>query len=110
MRLRRLIEDEETGVEFSLPRHQKEGVSPNGGMEDLMRIFLAGWRSTPFKMRLWPDGTEEYENDFSASYGWENVMISMFETLAAYLMDGSEIEICPDSGRDRLVVINGKAV
>ena len=109
VQLQRLIKHE-TRADFSLPRHQQEGVTPDSGMEDLVRIFLAGWKETPFKLQIRSDGTEEYENVFSAGYGWERVMIEMFEALAPYLMDGSKMEICLDSSHDRLMIVGGEAV
>ena len=51
-----------------------------------------------------------YSNAFNASYGWEVVMIEMFETITPFLEDGSELLIYPDSDYDKLIVKNGKCI
>ena len=47
---------------------------------------------------------------FNASYGWESVMLSMFEEIAPYLDNKSELLIYPDSDYDKVVIKNGKAI
>ena len=51
-----------------------------------------------------------YENGFDASYGWESVMMEMFELIAPYLADGSELYIYPDNDYDHLLIKNGKCI
>lgn len=51
-----------------------------------------------------------YYNGFDASYGWESVMMEMFEILAPFLEDKSEMYIYPDEDYDHLTVKNGKYV
>jgi hypothetical protein len=91
---------------YSLDDYAKEGATTEtfGG---LMRIFLAGREELDIGK---VDGFTIYENEFDASYGWESVMMEMFDTLAPYLEDGSEFLIYPDSDYDKLIVQNGKSV
>lgn len=44
---------------------------------------------------------------FHGSYGWESVMVSVFERLAPHLEDGSVIEMDMDEGCRTLIVENG---
>lgn len=46
--------------------------------------------------------------DFSASYGWEEVMVEIFYHAARRLSDGSYIEIYPDDGMHRITVSEGR--
>ena len=48
--------------------------------------------------------------DFDGSYGWEFVMLRIFETAAKTLDDKSEIVIYPDSGYHKIMVKNGKVI
>lgn len=45
--------------------------------------------------------------DFDASYGWDSCMTEWFEGIASMLLDGSELEIFPDNGYEKLYVENG---
>ena len=47
---------------------------------------------------------------FNASYGWESVMLSMFEEIAPYLDNKSELLIYPDSDYDKVIIKDGKAI
>ena len=47
---------------------------------------------------------------FSGSYGWESVMVEIFQKAAKYLKDGSVITIYPDSGFDKIAVSNGNVL
>jgi hypothetical protein len=75
-----------------------------------MRIFLAGWKEQEVKVREANDGSKVYENSFNASYGWERVMLEMFEVMVSYMEDKSTILIYADNGYDELVVKNGMCV
>lgn len=50
------------------------------------------------------------ENGFDATYGWESVMMEMFEELAPVLEDGSDLFINCDDGVDVLVIKDGKCI
>ena len=54
------------------------------------------------------DGT--WYADFSGSYGWESVMIEIFQHAAEELDDGSVITIYPDYDSTEIAVKNGKVV
>ena len=94
---------------YSLDKYAEQGVTTET-FDDLMRIFLAGWKGQEVEITEGKDGFTTYKNNFDASYGWESVMIEMFETLTPYLEDGSEFLIYPDSSYDKLIVKNGKFV
>ena len=106
--LNKHMEETKNGVMYSLEKYAEQGVFTET-FDDLMRIFLAGWKHqevtiTPKRIYTY------YENDFDASYGWESVMMNMFEVITPYVKDGSELLIYPDSDYDKLVVKNGKCV
>lgn len=95
-------------TEYSLNLYAEQGITTET-FDDLMRIFLAGWKHqevtiTPKRIYTY------YENDFDASYGWESVMMEMFEVIAPYVKDGSELLIYPDEDYDKLVVKNGECI
>lgn len=81
-------------------RYNLEGKDTDS-LDDLLRVFLTD------TMKF--DG-ETYYSDFDASYGWESVLMDMFECLSDCLEDGSSIKIYPDSGCDHGVIENGKCV
>ena len=92
---------------YDLEHYQTLGIGIEK-IEDLLKIFFAGWEG-----KLQPangEKTNRLYSGFNASYGWGNVMMTAFEKIAPYLEDGSTITIYPDSGIDKAVVINGKAV
>lgn len=96
------------GVDYSLDKYAQQGVTTET-FDDLIKIFLAGWKHqeltiTPKRIYTY------YENDFDASYGWESVMMNMFEVIAPYLKDNSELLIYPDEDYDKLVVKNGQCI
>ena len=78
-------------------------------LDDLIRICLAGWKlTTYFTAESW--GWKKYSNDFDCSYGWESVMVEMFEVLTPFLEEQSEIDIYPDSDSFHGHVENGKCI
>lgn len=123
VQLKMYVEDEQGAVEtlqnyvenkgadahtdFSLEDHADEGVYPDN-LDDLIKIFLAGWASTPFNKKVDGDGMLTYTNDFDASYGWEGVMQDMFELLIPYISDISTLMIEPDNNGYTLGIENGE--
>lgn len=49
-----------------------------------------------------------FSSSFDASYGWEAVMMEVFECMAPHLEDGSMLEIWPDYGKDFGTVKSGQ--
>lgn len=97
-----------TKADYSLEEYAKEGVTPDT-FNNLMRIFLAGWHG--HWVEIYPEkGFTVYENDFDASYGWEGVLMDMFEVLTPFVKNGSELFMYVDNDYDRLVVKKGKCV
>lgn len=86
---------EDTGTNYNLDAFAREGIVADS-FDNLMRIFLAGWKKTPFE-KTEKDGWVIYSNDFDASYGWNTVMLTMFELIKPYLEDGSQIIISQDN-------------
>ena len=93
-------QNEGKGVIFSLENSDRETL------EGLMKIFITD-RQFQVEERL--NGIK-YSSGFDASYGWETVMLEMFKYISESLEDESEIVIYPDSGRDRIIIKNGKAI
>ena len=96
-------------TDYSLDKYAEQGITTET-FDDLMRIFLAGWKGQEVEITKEKNGFTKYVNGFDASYGWESVMMEMFDTLAPYLKDGSEFLIYPDSDYDKLIVQNGVSV
>lgn len=90
---------------FSLEKYDKSTLD---NVDGLIRICLAG-RGNAYCFED-SDEKREYSNDFDASYGWEGVLIDMFELLTPYLKDGAELDIDIDNDYDTLRVLNGKCV
>lgn len=86
---------EDTGTNYNLDAFAREGITLDS-FDNLMRIFLAGWKKTPFE-KTEKDGWVIYSNDFDASYGWNTVMLTMFELIKPHLEDGSQIIISQDN-------------
>ena len=98
----------DTSTNYSLEKYAAQGVTTET-FNDLMRIFLAGWKERDLYIYE-ENGFAIYESDFNASYGWEVVMMEMFQTLTPFVKDGSEFLIYIDNDYDKLVVRNGKYV
>ena len=94
-------------ADFSLEKWKDEGVGTRK-FEDLLKIMLAGWQSQPISIRTHKDGFITISNGFNASYGWKNVMVGMFETMAPLLADDSSLNIDEDEGGSNYVVYGGK--
>ena len=101
--LQKFIRENPVNADFSLAKYAEEGVGTET-LDDLMRIFLAGWKSQPVRKENEGDGFTAYSNGFTASYGWERVMIDMFFAVGETLCDGSELNIDADEGVDQIVV------
>ena len=98
----------DTSTNYSLDRYAKHGITTDC-FNNIMRIFLAGWPE--HWVEIYPEkGFTVYENDFDASYGWERVLMEMFEVLTPFVKNGSELFMYVDNDYDKLVVKNGKCV
>ena len=93
---------------YALELYAEQGIYTET-FDDLMRIFLAGWKGQEVTIERDQEYTY-YSNDFHATYGWEPVMMKMFQVLTPFLKDGSELLIYPDDDYDRLIVKDGKCV
>lgn len=101
-------EHDSKGVIFNLDEWNKED-NKLYSLEDMLRVFFAGWNCWDFEMkqgRKWL----KVRNGFDASYGWESIMLDIFDVISSFLEDGSEIWIYSDDDYDHLVVKNGKCV
>lgn len=95
-------------AEFNIDQFAAIGVY-NRTFDDLLRIILAGWESTPVKIEQ-IDDYRKYSNDFDASYGLESVVIEAFEALVPVLEDGSILDLSADDVYTGFVVTDGKLV
>lgn len=83
-----------TKVHYNLEGFAKEGVNVNT-LQGLLKVVFAGWKCNQFK-RTSKDGWNKIENDFTARYSWEWVMVEVLKVLAPYLADGSILKITSD--------------
>lgn len=92
---------------FGLDSWKKDGVGTDS-LEDIFKILLASQQGyfTADHDGQWSD----YENDFDASYGWEGVLIDMFELITPYLKNGSKFYLDCDNDYDEFIVDNGECV
>ena len=104
--MQKFIRENPVNADFSLEKYAAEGVGTET-LDDLVRIFLAGWKSQPVRKEDEGGGFTAYSNGFTASYGWERVMIDMFFAVGETLCDGSELNIDCDDGVDQVVVEDG---
>lgn len=93
---------------YNLDIFSAQGVEPDH-FDNLIRIFLAGFQYNYFEMEVAAD-KRVYCSDFDASYGWEGVMVEMFELLESYLGDGSRMLIECEAGIEELVIEHGQCV
>lgn len=101
----KLSRAEKEHVNYCLDHYRDELGIGTERLEDLLKIFFGGWYGN---LREQDDGS--YCPFFDASYGWEGVMMDAFDLIAPFLVDGSEIEIYPDSGCDLAYVENGESI
>ena len=92
-----------------MKRYAEQGITTEA-FDDLMRIFLAGWKGQEVKVRADNDCFKVYENSFNASYGWESVMITMFEEMSYCLENGSEFLIYTDNDYTIGVISDGRCM
>lgn len=104
--LKEKIENDKDRVQYNVEDFKKEGVDTDS-LAGLIRVFLAGWKGNNFEIKSQRKFTC-FSNDFNACYGWESVMLEMFEALAPYLADRSWIKVWPDSGLDYGIIRDHK--
>ena len=97
------------GVDFTLEKWTKQGVTQNT-FEELLRIFFGGWDSEWDMNSKWGRKWFKSYNGFDGSYGWEGIMMDIFEVISPFLVDGSELFIYPDNDYDHLLIKKGKCV
>lgn len=96
------------GIRYNLDRRAGQGIDINS-FEGLIHSVYGSW-DKHFEIKHDEDNWFVFTSDFDTCYGWEWVMIDMFEVFAPFLEDESYLIISPDCGYDELVVRNGKAV
>lgn len=95
-------------AEFNIDKFAVIGIGTKT-FDDLLRIILAGWKSTPVKIEQ-VGAYKKYSNDFDATYGWESVIIKAFEALVPVLRECSVLDISADDVYTGFVVTDGKLV
>ncbi len=103
----KIARGDEEHTNYSLEHYKELGIGTDD-IEDLIRIFIGGWNGTVTKKPS--NGLIRYDSGFDACYGWEGVMMTMFNELVPYLHPSSTMRIYPDSGCDFAKIVNGKAV
>lgn len=81
-------------------------------IEDYMALyFVSHQRMYDLEKRRWKNGKVTYsvKTAFDASYGWECVMLDLFEGLAEYLERGSILDMWPDNYHETYRIKDGKA-
>lgn len=111
------FEDEQGAVKAVQKRLEGQGVDIEllgretgldyNTTDGILRHYYSNWENG----HKWTPTTdpEVLSGDFNASYSWESTMIEVFQLIAPFLQDGSELKIYPDSNYDYLVVKDGKA-
>lgn len=95
-------------TDFNIEKWEKEGITQNS-FQELLHIFLCGWACCNMDIKQEKKWLKCY-NHFNASYGWERIMLDMFDIITPFLADNSEMHIYIDNDYDHLVVKNGKCV
>lgn len=103
--MRSLIKRSEN-VDFNLDKHKKRGLGLDN-FNNLLRVFLSGCSNPPQPI-INDNGYIYYSDNFDASYGWETVMVNMFEEIAPYLKNGSQLDIYPDNEHIVYGIENGQ--
>ena len=96
-------------VNFKMDSFFGDGKRPET-LDDIIRLFLAGWKCTQFTKKKVKDGFVAYENSFNASYGWESVMINFFRAFTPHLEDESYMIIYPNEDYDEFIVRCGQCI
>lgn len=76
--------------------------------DNLIRMFLVEHQND-FMIAKTKKGFTKISG-FGASYGWETVILEMFEEISPYLEDKSKLFICCDDEIDLLIIKNGKCI
>ena len=105
--LKKLIQND-TRTNYNLEKYAEQGIITET-FDDLMRIFLAGWKGQEVQITD-SKGYTKYQNEFDASYGWEDVLINMFKSIAPFAADKSRLLVYPDSGYYDLRIKNGECI
>lgn len=105
--LKKLIQND-TRTNYNLEKYAEQGITTET-FDDLMRIFLAGWKGQEVQITD-SKGYKKYVNGFNASYGWEDVLINMFKSIAPFAADKSRLLIYPDSDYCDLRIKNGECI
>lgn len=105
--LKELIKND-TRTNYNLEKYAEQGITTET-FDDLMRIFLAGWKGQEVQITD-SKGYIKYQNEFDASYGWEDVLINMFKSIAPFAADKSRLLVYPDSGYYDLRIKNGECI
>lgn len=82
-------------VDFALDDYARDGIHLRS-FNDLIRIFLAGWSTSPLAITRYSRTRIRYDNAFNASYGWEIVLLNMFKALVPHLHPGSTLRLAGD--------------
>lgn len=98
----------EEHIDYGLDTYRKSENLDINDIDDLIAVFIGIGKM--FDVANDDDGWTTYDNGFDASYGWESVMMEMFEELAPVLEDASDLFINCDDGVDVLVIKYGKCI
>lgn len=98
----------EEHIDYGLDTYRKSENLDINDIDDLIAVFIGP--GSMFDVSNDDDGWTTYSNGFDASYGWESVMMEMFEELLPVLEDGSDLFIDCDDGVDVLVIKDGKCI
>lgn len=99
---------EEEHIDYGLDTYRKSENLDINDIDDLIAVFIGIGKM--FDVVNDDDGWTTYDNGFDASYGWESVMMEMFEELAPVLEDASDLFVECDDGVNVLVVKDGKCI
>lgn len=80
---------EEEHIDYGLDTYRKSENLDINDIDDLIAVFIGIGKM--FDVANDDDGWTTYDNGFDASYGWESVMMEMFEELAPVLEDASDL-------------------
>lgn len=97
------------GANFSLDKWEELGITQDT-FENLLRIFFGGWDDTWDMNMVHGRKWSKYYSGFDGSYGWESIMLDIFDMISPFLADGSELFIYPDNDYDHLIIKNEKCV
>lgn len=95
-------------VDFNIEKWTQKGITQNT-FEELLQIFFCGLPSSDMNIKQGRKWLRCYSG-FDASYGWEGIMLDIFEVISPFLVDDSEMYIYPDNDYDYLVVKHGQCI